>query len=455
MRLLPDSLIGRTLLFVGVIMLLLILGGALLLNDERRDSFRELNWRHLINQVATAVRTIHDAGADERQRLLKKLAIQGFEFSLDSQPLFFCVPRAPPERRLFRRLRHHLPFVNRGNTGIRLMADRADEDMRPPQRQFKPRVASAPPARGRVVISVRMPDDLWLNMVGKPLGGPPPWAIRTLGMFFFLLLLLGLGGVFVARRMAQPMAALAAAADRIGRGENSAVLLEKGPSEVRQTIRAFNRMQERMQRQLQDRSLMLSAISHDLRTPITTLRLRAEYIDDTEIREKTLATLADMEEILSVSLSFARDEAADEQGRPTDLSSLLQSLCDDHADLGWLTEYVGPERLILECRPTAMRRAIGNLIENAIKYGDKASVTLRQDEDGITILVEDDGPGIPEEQLEQVFTPFYRLEQSRSRETGGIGLGLALARTLIHAQGGDLYLENRASGGLRAVVKFH
>ncbi len=454
MRVLPDSLIGRTLLFVGVIMLLLILGSALLLNDERRESFRELNRRHFVNQVVTAVRTLHDAGPDERQRLLKKQSIQGFEFSLDPQPAVSGVPRRPGERRLFRRLRHHLPFVNRGAVGIRLMRGRGGQDMSSSQRSPMPRDKPFPARDGKVMISVRMPDGQWLNMAGKPFAGPPPLAVRTLGLFLFLLLLLGLGGVFVARRMARPMAALAAAADRMGRGDNASVLPEKGPREVRQTIRAFNRMQERMQRQLQDRSLMLSAISHDLRTPITTLRLRAEYIEDADVRQKTLATLTDMQDILSVSLSFARDEAADERGQLTDLPSLLQSLCDDHTDLGAVTEYVGPGRLIEECRPTAMRRAIGNLLENAIKYGGKALVTLGKDRGVVTILVEDEGPGIPEEQLEQVFTPFYRLEQSRNRETGGIGLGLALARTLVHAQGGELCLQNRPEGGLRAVVTF-
>ena len=198
---------------------------------------------------------------------------------------------------------------------------------------------------------------------------------------------------------------------------------------------------------------MLSAISHDLRTPLTTLRLRAEYIEDRDIRNKTLATLQEMEQILSVTLSFAKDEATDEKRIPVDLASLLQSLCDDQTDIGAKANYSGPERVTINLRPTAIRRALGNLIDNAIKYGHEAQVTLVREGENIVIYIDDQGPGIPTENLDQVFTPFFRIEESRNRETGGTGLGLALARTLIQAQGGELTLTNRDEGGLRATIK--
>jgi signal transduction histidine kinase len=217
---------------------------------------------------------------------------------------------------------------------------------------------------------------------------------------------------------------------------------------------------------------MLAAVSHDLRTPITTLRLRAEYIDDAEMREKTLSTLAEMEAILSAALDFARDEAADEASRATDLAALVQTLVDDHADLGGAVSYEGPERSVVLCRPAALRRALSNLIDNAVKYGGSTRVRLLERDGhpghgaskgasqteggrrstGRLILIDDDGPGIPEADLDRVLEPFVRLEVSRSRATGGTGLGLAVARTIVLAHGGSLMLSNRPAGGLRAAV---
>ncbi len=456
MRLLPDSLLGRTLLFPAGMMILLILGGYLLLNDERRQRFDELSRRHLLDQVVTLVRLTQVADTVEREQLLQQAAPRGFEASMDERPLARGIPHRPPERMLLHRLMRRLSFLHRDGIGIRMVRKPGEDEPHngPPERRFgRGGPPSFAPKFDHVLISIRLPDGLWLNMNTEAFGGPPPWAVRTLILFLSLLLLLTLAGVWIARRMTRPMAALATAADQVGRGEESPILPERGPREVRRTISAFNRMQERLQRQLCDRTLMLTAISHDLRTPITALRLRADYIEDAEMREKTLATLAEMEGILTVTLDFARDETAEERSRPVDLTSMLQSLCDDHAHLGGSCTFSGPERLIIDCRPTAMRRALGNLIENAIDYGGEAQVALRQERDAVIIWVEDSGPGIPEGKLEQVFTPFCRLEQSRGRDTGGIGLGLALARTLIHAHGGELSLENRPEGGLRAIVR--
>ena len=275
---------------------------------------------------------------------------------------------------------------------------------------------------------------------------------RTLQLLGLLLLLVTASGLVIARRMAQPMARLAVAATRFGLGQSQPPLSERGPREVRETIRAFNDMRERLSRHLQDRSRMLAAVSHDLRTPITTLRLRAEYIADDEMRERTLATLDEMQRVLAAALAFARDEAADEQPRATDLAALLQTLVDDHADLGRDIRYIGPDRSTLVCRPVSLRRALNNLIDNALTYGGAAEVRLSEDGSTRLVQIDDDGPGIPEDMQERVFAPFMRLEPSRNRETGGIGLGLSLARTIVHAHGGRIELANRPGGGLRVGV---
>jgi signal transduction histidine kinase len=264
--------------------------------------------------------------------------------------------------------------------------------------------------------------------------------------------LLSLIVIVMVRRITRPMAALAASAERLGRGEVVPALAESGPLDIRQTTRAFNRMGGRLQRFVQDRTRMLAAISHDLRTPITTLRLRAEFVEDEETRAKILETLDEMQRMTEATLAFAREEAAAEDTRTVDLAALVDSVCADLADLGQDVAFAGPERAPYACRPVSLKRAVRNLIENAVAYGERARVTLEPVADSFRIVIEDDGPGIPEAEFERAFAPFVRLEESRSPETGGIGLGMAIARSIVRGHGGDITLANRQVGGLRAVI---
>jgi signal transduction histidine kinase len=197
---------------------------------------------------------------------------------------------------------------------------------------------------------------------------------------------------------------------------------------------------------------MLAAISHDLRTPLTRLRLRADFVVDVEQRRKMLEDIAEMELMLSDTLAFATEEANAEAYRWIDLAALIASLCDDMIDLGHDVSYRGPNRMAFSCQPLAMRRALANLIGNAVTHGGNARVQLHDRDRAIEILIEDDGPGIPVDQLDQVFQPFYRLEESRNRQTGGSGLGLAVVRTIIRAHGGEVSLRNAERGGLVASV---
>jgi signal transduction histidine kinase len=259
--------------------------------------------------------------------------------------------------------------------------------------------------------------------------------------------------IIVIRRITKPMAQLAEAADRLGRGEEVEALAENGPSEVKRTTRAFNQMRERLQRFVQDRTRMLAAISHDLRTPITTLRLRAEMLDDEEDRSRILATLDEMEAMAEATLAFAREEAAREDTRAVDIAALVSSICDDLADLGQDVHWEDADKLPCRCRPMAYKRAVRNIIENAIRYGRTARVRLDRTPTAATIIVDDDGPGIAPDRIEDVFSPFVRLEESRSKDTGGVGLGLAIARSIIRGHGGDIELANRDGGGLRASIR--
>lgn len=211
-------------------------------------------------------------------------------------------------------------------------------------------------------------------------------------------------------------------------------------------------MQQRLARSLENRTRMLAAISHDLRTPLTLLRLRAESLENSEERAKMLATIAEMDSMITATLAFARDEIAAEPRRRTDVAALVASIADDMADAGLPVVMDPAKPIVSECQPGALKRAITNLLENAIKYGERAHMRISSTPREILIEIDDDGPGIPEDELVRVFQPFYRVEGSRGRETGGIGLGLAIAQAVVQAHDGQLTLGNRPEGGLRARI---
>nr|WP_281379136.1 ATP-binding protein [Chthonobacter rhizosphaerae] len=257
----------------------------------------------------------------------------------------------------------------------------------------------------------------------------------------------------MVRRITRPLRDLARAADRMGRGETVDALPETGPEEVRRTVHAFNAMHDRVRRFVADRTRMLAAISHDLRTPLTSLRLRAEFVDDPDVRDRIVETVDEMSRMTEATLAFARDDALAEESHRTDLAALVTAVADDFADLGHPVTVTGPDKLELEVRPVSLRRAVRNLVENAVRYGACARLTVEATPTEALILVDDDGPGIPADRLEEVFEPFVRLEASRNQDTGGVGLGLSTARSIVRRHGGDLTLANREGGGLRATIR--
>lgn len=335
--------------------------------------------------------------------------------SLDEQGLRARFTDRPPPRDEGRMHRHHLTF-----TGVEI---------------------SIPLAGGR-----------WLNATSlvraPPIGFSWPWLI-SLGVSAIATLLVA---ALLVRRITGPMRELASAAEKIGRGEAIEPVPAKGPSEIRTTVEAFNVMQERLSRFVRDRTRMVAAISHDLRTPITSLRLRAEFIEDADLKRDVVRTLDEMQAMADATLAFARDEGAGEATRSVDVAALIDGLAEDLRGLGKDVTYEGPERLVWRCRPVSLKRALANLVENAVRYAGAARIGLAGEAGELRITIEDDGPGIPPEHLEEVFEPFVRVETSRSRETGGVGLGLSIARSIVRAHGGELTLVNRPAGGLVATI---
>jgi signal transduction histidine kinase len=263
--------------------------------------------------------------------------------------------------------------------------------------------------------------------------------------------------VWAVRRLTAPVRTLAAAAEALGRDVNAPPLPETGPSEVATAAAAFNTMAARIRRFVQDRTELLTAIGHDLRTPITRLKLRAEFVEDDEQRNKILADLEELEAMVSATLVFGRDARSGEPVSQIDLAELLRTVLDEAGDArpeaAERLAYEGPAHLTVQARPLSLKRALTNLVTNAVTYGGSAHVRLLTPSDGMaTIEIEDDGPGIPPGELERVFEPFHRGEPSRNRETGGVGLGLPIARNIVRAHGGDVVLANRPAGGAKATV---
>jgi signal transduction histidine kinase len=313
------------------------------------------------------------------------------------------------------------------------------------------------PWDGALTVGLEFPEGGWLVMK-VPVPRPRPWHSPTFLLAFVLMTAAAaILSFWAVAQLTGPVATLAGAAERLGRDVNAPPLPESGPDEVVRAAVAFNTMASRIRRFVQDRTFLLTAIGHDLRTPITRLKLRAEFIDDDELRQKFIADLDDLDMMVGATLAFGRDTADSEPAVILDLGALLRTVLDEAADArpdaSEHLEYAGPEHVTLTGRTVALKRAFANLIGNAVKYGGAARVTLAPPADGhVTVTVEDDGTGLPPDQLEKVFEPFYRLEESRNRETGGTGLGLPIARNIFRAHGGDVALANRPGGGARATV---
>ena len=257
---------------------------------------------------------------------------------------------------------------------------------------------------------------------------------------------------FAVRLALRPLQRMTAAAEAFGHDIRHPPLDTNGPSEVRQAAQAFNVMQERVRNAMAERTQILAAVTHDLKTPITRMRLRLESCADESMKEKLSSDIAAMQRLVDEGLDLARSMESGEASVRLDVDALLSSIADDAADAGQPVRYEGLPGVLVDCQPNALRRAIENLIDNALKYGVEADIRLERSASETVIRILDRGPGIPAQHLMDVLRPFVRLETSRSRESGGTGLGLAIASNLLAAQGGKLVLSNLPAGGLEARI---
>lgn len=313
-------------------------------------------------------------------------------------------------------------------------------------------IRSTAPLDSRVMGGLSLRDGSWLSLRTRGTVGVEGWWTNRIVVAALLALMVTALAAFLVRVTVHPLQRLARAADRFG-GDASQLVEESGPLEVRQVIAAFNRMQARIQRLITEQTQALAAVAHDLRTPLSRLRLRTDQIDNDELHASIGNDVAEMEAMLTSLFAFLGGETDPEPPSRTDIAVLCATIADDAADHGHRIDYRGPDHCEQAVRRLGLKRAISNLVENALHYGSTATLSLQVDDQRLVIAVEDDGPGIPEAALATVTQPFVRLDPSRQRNTLGLGLGLAIVARMTSAEGGSLILSNRPGGGLRAEIR--
>lgn len=464
-RRLPDTL-------AGWVIVVLVAGLAtsqvatLVVNYRSRNSTATvLEHFRLAERLADIVRLVEGAAPADRSRMLASLEGPTLRASLDDAAALPDVAPADWHARLFgelvqsalgdvswRELR--VAMTPASPTGTRSVRDAGRRPAGTPgvARRVDEIIARHDDA-SLLRVSLQLADGNWINF-DAPLveegSVVSPWSMP---LALIAALLVVLATIAAVRRLTAPLTSLVHAADQLGRDVNAPPLPETGPYELREAARAFNEMQARIRRFVGDRTLMVAAMSHDLRTPITRLRLRAEFVEDEEQRTRMLGDLADMEAMVDSTLAFVRQEENTEAVASVDLVSLVGGICEDRPAVGFATGDRVGSRLPYACRPVSLARCVGNLVDNAVRHGGGAEVSLAVEGRDVVIAVEDRGPGIPASERERAFAPFTRLDAARNLDNGGSGLGLTIARTIARAHGGDVELGDRPGGGLRATVR--
>ncbi len=444
MRLMPRSLLGQLALLVLTAFLAAQVISVWLFADERGAAIRAAQRFETIERASAVAGALDTAPTTSRDSILAAVNSRLVRFSVGDAPLV-----AVGDMDL-------TPFEDVDDiraTEITI-SPHDGQPVEPPQAfawmHDRMRAAGVAPVEFR--ISLPLADGDWLNVSARfqrpDLQAPPALLGATLLSLALLMAALwyGLG------RITRPLRQLASAADGFDIDAPAPDMPRQGPREVRALSDALGQMHARLTGMVGERTRMLAALGHDLRSPITALRIRAEMVEDDETRERMVATLAEMQEMVDSTLAYARGVSTDQPMEQTDLGALVRDLAAELSETGPQIKVTPSGPIDAALRLAAIRRALRNLMENAQRYGHAVHVSVQRIGNRAELVIEDNGPGIPAGDLERVFDPFTRLETSRSRDTGGIGLGLPIARAILRAHGGDVILSNRAEGGLQATV---
>ena len=460
MRLWPKSLAAQLLAWLLCVLVLAQVVTLLVYLDERKTVVRAAGHTEVLSRTATLVRLLITTPTEFHNRIVRTASGPRLRFWLSKDNSLSAGDHPRLHEALTRLLGDAAQSVvvnvrEAGDRPFRRLrkAWRAERDgATVPQR---PRPRGKRPKRRFLDLSmaVQVNTGQWLNVETLIPPPAPRFAITSILLFVAVTIAIVLIVIVVVRRATRPLGELAQAAHRFGRGEAVEPLLERGPEDVASAIRAFNQMREQLTAFVHARTQMLAAVAHDLRSPLTSLRLRAEMVSDDNTRDRMVASLDEMQQMIEASLNFLRADAAEEASREVDLGGLVQTVAEEFRDQRLPIVVSVEERLVCDGKPLALRRALRNIIDNALKYGIRATVTVTRASGFACVNVCDEGPGIPLEDVERVIMPFVRLEDSRSRDTGGIGMGLAIATSVAHAHGGSLTLSNRDEGGLCAELR--
>lgn len=475
MKLLPRSLFSR-LVIVFIIGLMIAQGISLaIVLHDRGEFLSRMSGVQSVRRIADTVILFDTVNISERQRLVKLLSSPVMRISISSvapslsnagQPISSESAQSALLNSILRRALGRdreirlvvleptgVPRLNEGVWQPGMMHSRSqDAGVINPQHPSAGRYHAG--LTSSVLVHIRLDDGNWVSFDSQLQPEAWTWPFRALISAFFLLIAVVMISIFGVRWVTRPLKQFSIAAIELGKNIDRPPLLEKGPLEVVQAARALNGMQTKLSRYLHDRTRILAAMSHDLKTPITRLRLRAELLDDEPIRSKFMRDLSELEDMVTDTLSFMRGLESTESLTRLDINALLESLQDDAKEAGQTIEIYGRATSPFSCRPQLLKRCLSNLVENAIKYGGVARVKVMQLPDSLHIVVSDDGPGVPVEELERLFDPFYRLEASRNRDHGGTGLGLTIARSIAEQHGGTLILKNGVTHGLECHLEF-
>lgn len=428
--------VSRSLGLVGRIFAILLLTvtlefavGTLIYERASHLSLQDDEARRLAEHLVIARRLLTEQPHEERHALALQLTTDRYDihWTPTSPP---PPPLAPGLERMRRQIVAWEPSLEQSRLWLRL---------------------ASPGRVSEINGGLRLADGSWLFFGMHHSGGKWTFTIGRMGLALIpVLALLVVGGIMIRRTLA-PLRDLTRATERIGLS-SEVVVAEAGTNDVRDLIRAFNAMQKRIHRLITERTETLAAVGHDLRTPLARLQLRLESLSDHELQDAMGDDLAEMGQMIDSLLAFLGGEKSSEPAARIDLAVTIATVVDAFQDQDKDVSYDGPDHLEMEIRPLSLRRAVTNLIENALHYGQRARVKLEQRQGEVLIQVDDDGPGIPDEWLEEVLKPFFRLDEARQRNTRGLGLGLAIVAKAVEQEGGRLTLSNRPEDGLRVEI---
>jgi len=443
----PSTLRVQLILVVAAAVAISNIGVAFYFYKKSESQANNFSTERMIDRAAAVAATVSQVQPQSRLVVMRTMGRVDWRFR-EAIKGYDTKPMTAEEAALAKRLADALPDQHPRKNAVIVHLHEAlaniPEELRP--------VSAVSAKAGTDVIQTIVPIDAHTMMSGVLMRPAPEWQIEIMIAALISVVAASAGAAFMARRVVRPLSELTAAAARVAVGTDPPHVNEEGPADVRNAAIAFNAMAAKVTRTLESQRHLLSAVGHDLRTPITAMRINLEFIEDDELREGLMRNLEELQVLTEQVLSAAKG-AGGEKSRQVDLSALVESLCTDLDELGEPVSWVNHSPAPIACRPNEIKRAVRNLVENAVAYGHKAEVRISDTSDGYEVLVEDEGPGIAESDRQRVFEPFVRLESSRNGATGGTGLGLTLVKAIAEGHGGAIRLENRPGGGLRARMR--